>query len=106
MVRRGRQSMRRWVRTQAARIFHALRPKPDLEPVVRDLSAALADMRRSDNEARDDYMESISELREARQMAGTGPWTIGANAAKETDAILNQAYESYRPGVQIGRAHV
>ena len=38
--------MRRWVRIQAARIFHALRPKPDLEPVVRDLSAALADMRR------------------------------------------------------------
>lgn len=98
--------MRRWVRIQAARIFHALRPKPDLEPVVRDMSAALADMRRTDNEARDDYMESISELREARQMAGVGPWTIGASAAKETDTILNQAYESYRPGVQLKESSI
>ena len=93
--------MRRWVQLQAARVFNALRPKPDLEPVVRELSSALAGMRQTDDEARNDYMESISELREARQMAGVGPWTIGAAAAKETDAILNQAYESYRPGVQL-----
>ncbi len=93
--------MRTWLRIQCARLFNALTPKPDLSPIVRELSGQLAEVRRIDDEARSDYMESLSELKEARAMTGAGPWTIGPAAARETDNLLQSAYESFRTRVNL-----
>ncbi|HET9304846.1 MAG TPA: hypothetical protein VFO46_02355 [Candidatus Sulfotelmatobacter sp.] len=42
--------------------------------------------------------ERFSELIEARQMAGAGPWRISPDALKQTDALIQATAESLRGG--------
>ncbi len=102
----GRQTVRRWLRLQFARAAEALRPKLDQSATIQYLSSQLSEARRIDYEERSEYMESLSELREARNMSGSGPWTIGPEAAAQTDKILATAYEAWKPGVQLRESNI
>lgn len=43
-----------------------------------------------------DYMERLSELSEARNMTGIGPWTIGPGTLQETDRLLAEASRRFK----------
>jgi hypothetical protein len=88
--------MRHWLRLLLARTLRFLQPpplKPNLEALMRENLA----LRRQSMQAqrREDYMERVAELAEARQMAGAGPWVIGPGTAQETDRILAEASQRF-----------
>jgi hypothetical protein len=97
--------VRKWIRLQCVRLFEALRPKLDqgatIDVLKGELRSVYQELVAATDAARDEYMEGVAELREARSMMGSGPWVIGPEAASSADAILKKAYESYRPGVAL-----
>ncbi|MGC2152938.1 MAG: hypothetical protein WA618_12905 [Terriglobales bacterium] len=93
--------MRRRIAAVCVGIIQWLRPKPDLKPIVRFLEEQLKDLQRFVRDANSEYMERVAELQEARQMQGSGPWTIGPGALESTDAVLEAAYECQRTGLSL-----
>jgi hypothetical protein len=93
--------MRQWIRKQVARLFVALTPKPDLKPRLLDLEEQLREVRRLEEIGRADYLESLSELQEASQMSGVGPWVIGPETQRQTTALLRAAAEAHRTGTTL-----
>lgn len=88
--------MRRWLRKTLTRFLQFLQPpplKPDLEALMRENLA----LRRNAQNARqrEDYMERVAELAEARQMAGTGPWLTSTATLEQTDRLLGEAYKRF-----------
>lgn len=71
---------------------------PPLKPNVEALMRENIELRRADawRAKREDYMERVAELAEARQMTGAGPWIIGPATAQETDKILAEAAERFQ----------
>jgi hypothetical protein len=92
--------MRRRIRRWLYRALMALRPKPELEPTVKYLTERLNALASRDDSGLRAYMERVSELAEARQMAGSGPWGIGPRALEESDRIIRAAHESWDGRVQ------
>lgn len=78
-----------------------LTPKPDLRPTVQLLAEKAAELAARNDDAHRDHMERISELIEARQMAGSGPWRVGPVVLEQTDRLIAHAQESLRRGVSL-----
>lgn len=93
--------MRRRISRWCARIIEALRPKLDQAATIKHLSAELALATSIDRNAQADYMESVAELQEARQMFGSGPWQASPAALEQTDQILKAAAQSFQTGVPL-----
>lgn len=83
--------MRQRLRAFLAWLHSALQPKPDQTLTIKALAEELAESHRI--QAREDRgrIEWLSELIEARQMAGAGPWRIGPDTAAYADRIIAQA---------------
>jgi hypothetical protein len=83
-----------------------LRPQPtslelELVRTNRFLTERAAELAARNDDGRREYMERIAELAEARQMAGSGPWAVGPEALRQTDALLAHAYESFSRPTQL-----
>lgn len=92
--------------TGLRRLHLFLTPKPDpipqLEADNRTLRALLEHFVREEDvrTSRASYLRMVSELAEAAQMSGTGPWTISPQTAKATEALIDAA----RDGVDLKEA--
>lgn len=71
-------------------------PKPDQTAALRWAYDRLAELSAREDAALRDHMERVCELAEARQMAGSGPWTIGPAVLEQTDALIKSAHEAWR----------
>jgi hypothetical protein len=87
-----RQRVRKWL---LAALKRTAPPPPDQSSVIRKLNDALVDLATRENGARAAYMERVAELVEARQMAGTGPWTVSPAALASTDRIIEDATKRF-----------
>jgi len=92
--------MRTWLRSLLIRFVKALTPKPDLKAENRVLRELLNQQIERDNEAQRarEYGERVSELIEARQMAGSGPWRVDASVLSETDKLISFAASRVKEG--------
>lgn len=90
-----RLSVHSWLLSAAKRLRpHPTQSEIELGRANRILTERAAELASRADEAsgRREYMERISELVEARQMAGAGPWHVGPAALERTDAIITEAY--------------
>jgi hypothetical protein len=88
--------MRKKIRKLLAWLFHKTDPPPlDQRSTIKLLNNALVDLATRDDAQRTAYMERVSELVEARQMAGAGPWTVSPATMAATDRIIDDARERY-----------
>jgi len=72
-------------------------PKPpDQSSTIRKLNDALVGLATREDPAREAYMERVSELIEARQMAGAGPWQVAPQTLNQTDRLINRAIERFQ----------
>jgi hypothetical protein len=78
-----------------------MRPKQDLRPVVNMLAERAAELARRNDDSNREAMEWLSELVEARAMAGSGPWSVGPSALAATDRLIAAAQESLRTGAPL-----
>jgi hypothetical protein len=86
--------MNRWLLRMFESAARALRPAPvPISPRERVLSEALAEQYAKQDQQRAEYMESVHELAEAVQMAGSGPWRIGPAALTASESIIRAATE-------------
>lgn len=92
--------MRNWFRSLLIRIVKRLSPKPDFKAENRVLRELLNEQIVRDAEAdrARDYGERVSELIEARQMAGSGPWRVDAAVLGETDKLIAFAAARVKDG--------
>lgn len=93
--------MRHWLMRLLVRWYRALRPQPtpqelDLTAQNHWLSQELDASMRDNNRRGVEYLESVVELIEARQMAGVGPWLASAAVLADTDDKISHAIESYK----------
>ncbi len=97
--------MKRWLSRMFLSAARSLRPAP-LPPSPREivLSNALAEQYARQDAKREEYMEHVSELAEAVQMCGSGPWKIGPAALKESNRIIAAA--TSEPGTKLREANV
>lgn len=98
--------MRRWLQSLLVRWAKALKPKPDFRQENKHLKEALSALveDQSGRDSRAEAVERVAELAEARQMAGSGPWKVGAGVLAETDNLISHAIErlnSKVPGVPL-----
>ena len=91
-----RKRIRSWLLVALRRIAD---PPPDQRTVIRKLNDALVDLATREDAAKAAYMERVAELVEARQMAGSGPWTASSAAVAQTDRIIDDALQRF------GRPH-
>jgi hypothetical protein len=68
--------MRKRLQLLLAKAFRFLQQKPDQSATIRELHAELTQAREREDSFRADYIERSTELIEARQMAGSGPWLV------------------------------
>ena len=73
-----------------------LRLADELRSENRFLRDEMAGMRSREADYMNAYMERASELIEARQMAGTGPWRVDENARKEAHTALMRINEGLK----------
>ncbi len=97
--------MKRWLSRMFLSAARSLRPAP-LPPSPREivLSNALAEQYARQDAKREEYMEHVSELAEAVQMCGSGPWKIGPQALEESNRIIAAA--TSEPGTKLREANV
>ncbi len=76
--------MRRYLQRQLARAFRWLQPKldPNTEALLQTQTRMLNEAAQREAHLRSDYVERASELLEARQMAGAGPWLVHESRAE------------------------
>lgn len=82
-------------------------PSPDVTQENRFLKDALAKLldEKMAEAARQDAAERVSELIEARQMAGAGPWRVPQGVLADTDRlIVAAAAVLQRPGLKLHEA--
>lgn len=70
--------MRRFIRTLLARAYRSLQPQldPEAQALINTQARLLNEAATRESAYRADYVERASELIEARQMAGAGPWLV------------------------------
>ncbi len=78
-----------------------LTPKPDIITPLREEISALRRIvaeriGTSAEQANRKYLAMLSDLAEARQMAGAGPWSVSPAAMRTTEALLKEAELSLR----------
>lgn len=88
---------KRWLMSLLARWHNSLRaapPKPNVERLMQEN----VDLKRAQRLSvrRENFIERIEELAEARQMAGSGPWLTSPATLEETDKILAEAVTRLR----------
>lgn len=85
--------MRRYLQTLCARLFRALQPKPDHEKENVFLKQLLhrVTLESLEDLGKAEAMERMSELIEARRMAGSGPWATSEEVLRQTDHLLDIA---------------
>jgi len=87
------------------RMWRGLRAVPEVYSENRLMKKALEEradaQREQDQRARAIYMERVSELIEARQMAGAGPWHVSESALRETDAAIERARRALHQPVAL-----
>jgi hypothetical protein len=67
-------------------------PQPDQAQTIRHLNDALRSMATHEDAGKSAYMERVTELVEARQMAGSGPWQQPSPSVMlATDRMVNEA---------------
>lgn len=87
--------MRRWFQGLLVRTARRLNPGPDFQTQTKDLQAdnkaikGLLDDQIA-RDSRQDALERIAELVEARQMAGSGPWSVSPAALRQTDNLITE----------------
>lgn len=88
--------MRRWLRENLTRLLRYLQPPP-AQPDVQALMRENLRLKRLSSTARrrEEFMERVAELQEARQMAGSGPWVTSAATLEQTDRVLGEAYKAF-----------
>ncbi len=91
----------------SGRIQSALRPKQDPDLIARNnlLSRLLREAQESDRSRRESFLEMVSEMTEAVQMCGSGPWRIGPETVRQTTALISAAHESFKTGVSLREAN-
>jgi hypothetical protein len=92
--------MRNWLRRLLLKIARRLTPQPDPAAenrVLKDVLSRVIERDAEEQRARE-YGERVSELIEARQMAGSGPWRVSKGLIEETDALIMQAAERIKQG--------
>ena len=91
---------RRFLQRTITRLQRWLTPPPDVGAPNRFLEARLneevATRQALERVAMNDAHERISELVEARKMAGSGPWTVSPEVARQTGQLIDVALESLR----------
>ena len=92
-----RHRLQRWLLS----FLRWLQPKPDLRPLVKALADRTAELESREDDGRREFMERVSELAEARAMAGSGPWSVGPEALRKTDELIRYAHESYSRPVNL-----
>ncbi len=70
-------------------------PPPDQSALIQKLNDALIATSTRDNAARDEYLAQVAELAEMRQMSGSGPWSVSAEAVERTDRLIHSAREQF-----------
>lgn len=98
--------MRQWLQSILSRAYSALQPKPDLASENKELRRAVnAVVSESlERQSRADAMERVSELVEARRMAGSGPWRTSGHVLAETDRLIGvgrEALDNPKEGVAL-----
>lgn len=83
--------MRLRIQTALARMIRWLQPKPDQSRTIHYLNEKLAEYALAEARHRSRYMEMVSELCEATQMAGAGPWRVSPSVVKESNRIIEAA---------------
>lgn len=84
------------IRKFAAWLFKRTQdPPPDQSSVISKLNDALVELSTRHDARREDFMDRVSELAEARAMAGIGPWSVGPETIRQTDALLKEAFDKY-----------
>jgi len=79
--------MLRWLLRKAAT------PPPSQDETIHRLAKRLLELESQEASGRAMYMEMVSDLVEARQMAGAGPWKVSPAAIAETDRIIAEAQD-------------
>lgn len=89
-----------WLRSLAIRFLRRTVPPPDYAAENRFLKAALKDQlaEQLEQQRRLEFGERLSELIEARQMAGSGPWRVSDSTLKATDQIITAAAHRLEQG--------
>ena len=82
-------------------LLKRLTPKPDLVSPLREEISALRRIVAERvggtvEQANRKYLAILSDLAEARQMAGIGPWSVSPAAMRTTEALLKEAQLSLR----------
>jgi hypothetical protein len=86
--------MKAWLRKLLGRLWRWLNPPPDRSRELTEENRLLRDrLYERLNEVigqqrRQDYLERIQELAEAKQMAGVGPWRVSAAVIRDTDQLI------------------
>lgn len=93
-----------WIARGCASLIEVLRPKLDKDATIRALLEDLGVAQEKERQRRSDVLEDIAEMREAMQMAGSGPWVIGPETARQGNALMKAATESLRTGVRLQEA--
>jgi hypothetical protein len=83
--------MRQRLQRFFASLIRWLQPKPDQTRTVEYLSSELAAFQRQERKKLSAAYEFVQEMREAREMSGSGPWTIGPQVARQTDALIAES---------------
>ena len=89
--------MRRWFRqlfiNLARRLSLKIDNRRELEAENRFMRQRLQEFLVTSNQENQkrEYLERVSELIEARRMAGAGPWRVSAAVLDETDRLITQA---------------
>ena len=99
--------IRHWIVNACSRILSALRPKQDPDLIRRNelLAKLLSEAQASNALRRESFLEMVSEMAEAVQMAGSGPWKIGPEVVRQTNALISAAHESFKSGVSLREAN-
>lgn len=83
--------MRQRLQRFLASAFQWLQPKPDQSRTIGYLSSELAHYKHQERRKLADAYEFVQELREAREMSGSGPWSIGPATARATETLIHES---------------
>jgi hypothetical protein len=99
--------IRRFLLKLAGRINSALRPKQDHDLIARNnlLARLLREAQMSDSLRRESFLEMVSEMAEAVQMAGSGPWKVSPEVVKQTQILITAARDSFQHGISLREAN-
>lgn len=96
--------MKRWLWSFLMRLARRLTPKPDISAENRALKTLVKDLAEESDgrRQREQQLEALAELAEARMMAGSGPWKASRAVLEETDQLIKAGMERYLSPEPVG----